>query len=74
MKVKHTSAAKAKRLGAKLRKARTALGYTLEHVAREARTCKSTVHYLEQGSREPNVFLLNDIADVLDLSIQDLLK
>lgn len=56
------------KFGDKLRYARMQKGYTQDHVAAAVGIAKSTLSGYENGSREPDVFKIKQLMDVLDIS------
>jgi len=56
------------KFGDKLRCARIQKGYTQDYVASAIGIAKSTLSGYENGSREPDVFKIKQLMDVLDIS------
>ena len=56
------------KFGDKLRYARMQKGYTQDYVAAAVGIAKSTLSGYENGSREPDVFKIKQLMDVLDIS------
>lgn len=56
-----------------LRMIRQARGLTQKELGDQLLVTKTTIYNWERGSREPRLSLLEDIADVLKVSVKDLL-
>lgn len=56
------------KFGDKLRYARMQKGYTQDHVAAAVGIAKSTLSGYENGSREPDVFKIKQLMDILEIS------
>lgn len=52
---------------------RQARGLTQKELGEQLLVTTTTIYNWERGSREPRLSLLEDIADVLDVSVKDLL-
>lgn len=56
------------KFGDKLRYARMQKGYTQDHVAAAVGIAKSTLSGYENGSREPDLFKIKQLMDILEIS------
>jgi transcriptional regulator with XRE-family HTH domain len=61
-------------LGARIRALRTTRGYTIESFAQKLGFSWITVSRYERGKSTPNIDRLHHIAEVLDVSIEDLVS
>jgi transcriptional regulator with XRE-family HTH domain len=59
-------------IGQSIRKARKAKGYSLEAVAHISGVSVTTIAQWERGERSPNLATLILVADVLDITLDEL--
>jgi transcriptional regulator with XRE-family HTH domain len=57
-----------------LRQQRTARGWSVYRVAKEARLSQQMIHYIEAGQRNPTLSTLLRLADALDVDLWKLIK
>lgn len=60
-------------IGQAIRKARKAKGYTLEKLADKAGITFTTIGHWERGETSPNVVPLMAVADVLNITLDELI-
>ena len=66
--------ARNKMLASNIKAERNRKGYTQFQLAEKINVSESTISLIERGLQTPSVFLVLDIAKVLDISIEELLK
>ncbi len=61
-------------LGDNIRKYRTLKSFSQQHLADELNIAKSTIQRIENGKLNPTIWALKNIAYVLEVDIDDLIK
>jgi transcriptional regulator with XRE-family HTH domain len=61
------------KIGESIKKARKERGYTLNKLSKKSGVSVGTIHNWEKERTIPNVFILACVADVLKISIDDLI-
>ena len=61
-------------LAANIKAERNRKGYTQFQLAEKINASESTISLIERGLQAPSIFIVLDIANVLEININDLLK